>query len=554
MDVDTVNTISLSSLQDSAITNVNLYATRAQITRVYKANVLTGQNKVTITSLPNVVDHESLRVESIGPAIIQGVTASKVDIQEREDTSPLLDELEDKKLKTENTLERCRKALKAIDTYVGKLDVEHLEISKLGEAMDVYDSTGEEWEDKIILVKKEIVSLNKKIKAEELRLEGKVGNKKLRTQVVVGLYAESAGEVEITVIYAVSHASWDAGYDIRVDMQDPTQLATVVYKASISQTTGEIWENAPITLETTNPTFGLDIPVLPVWNLSLENPARTGTGLGRGGAKRHRKILPDEDDLEYDEHQVTQITSTGSVNATFRIPGRTTIPTDGEEHSVTIADLKLDAKVTWVCIPKTDTRGHLEANIKNSSDYTFLSGTSNVYVDRSFIAQSDVPNVGPQAMFHCPLGCNRPFNSCHLPPKDEDVVRIRFYNKSRTQSFSQRITVQNTKSIAIEGLKITDHIPVSQDENITVNLISPALVLPTTSALKLIGQGTPPKVQVSEGIVAQWNGSDDPNGDLSALGRHGRIDWLCAIPAFGTVNLELQWEVISNRKAEIYGL
>ena len=70
MDIDSVNTLSLSSLHDSTITNVNLYATRAQITRVYKANVSTGQNKVTITSLPNVVDHESLRYEHLA-ALLQ---------------------------------------------------------------------------------------------------------------------------------------------------------------------------------------------------------------------------------------------------------------------------------------------------------------------------------------------------------------------------------------------------------------------------------------------------------------------------------------------------
>ena len=129
-----------------------------------------------------------------------------------------------------------------------------------------------------------------------------------------------------------------------------------------------------------------------------------------------------------------------------------------------------------------------------------------------------------------------------------------YYNKSRTRSFSQRISIQNTKTIAIEGVKVTDHIPVSQDANIIVNLISPALTLPTTSTLKLTGKETPPRVQVSEGIIAQWNGSDDPNGDFSALGRNGRIDWICAIPAFGTVNLLLQWEVTTTKKTEIYGL
>jgi hypothetical protein len=310
-----------------------------------------------------------------------------------------LDELDGKKVIAKNTLERCKKALKAIDAYVDKLDVEHLDISKLGEAMDIYDSTEEKWEKKIILIEKEIASLDMQISDEELRLEKKIGNKKLRTQVVVGLYAESAAELEITLIYGafiwhisplmnvheclagVSHAHWQAGYDIRVDMQNPTRPVKVVYKANISQQTGEVsqqtfsnfvgapnpintfplqaWENAPITLETTNPTFGLDIPVLRAWNLSHENP-RAGGGLGQGGAMRHRKIMRDEDDLDYDEHQTTQVTSVGSVNATFRIPGRTTIPSNDEEHSVTVADLRLDAKVTWICIPKGDTRVHLE--------------------------------------------------------------------------------------------------------------------------------------------------------------------------------------------------
>ena len=94
------------------------------------------------------------------------------------------------------------------------------------------------------------------------------------------------------------------------------------------------------------------------WNLTVKNPVCANMGW----AARHRKILLDEDDLDYVEHEVAQITSTGSVNTTFHIPGRTTIPTDDDEYSVTIADLKLDMKVTWVCIPKADTCVHLEVS------------------------------------------------------------------------------------------------------------------------------------------------------------------------------------------------
>ena len=125
-------------------------------------------------------------------------------MKEPDDTSPLLEELEDKRLKAVNTIERYKKTLKAIDTYIDKINVEHLDISTLGKAMDIYNSTEEGWENKITLVEKEIVSLDKNIEEEKLRLEKQVGNKKLRTQIEVGLYAETAGEVEITVIYGTS--------------------------------------------------------------------------------------------------------------------------------------------------------------------------------------------------------------------------------------------------------------------------------------------------------------------------------------------------------------
>jgi hypothetical protein len=64
MDVDTVNILNLNSVKDSTITNINLYSLQAQITRLFQFDVVAGQNKVVISGLPNVLDHDSLRYES----------------------------------------------------------------------------------------------------------------------------------------------------------------------------------------------------------------------------------------------------------------------------------------------------------------------------------------------------------------------------------------------------------------------------------------------------------------------------------------------------------
>ncbi|KAF8813462.1 hypothetical protein BYT27DRAFT_7158363 [Phlegmacium glaucopus] len=550
MHVDTVNavnTLNLNSVNDSTIINVNLYSRQAEITRVFKFDVAAGKTNVVISGLPNVLDHESLRVEGKGPAIIHGVTSSKVKMAELPDSSPLLDELYAKEDKAANALARCKKAVESIEGYVGKLNVEHLDISKLGEAMDVYDITREKWDDKILRLVQEIEDIRAQKEAERVRLGDSGIDNKLRTQAVIGLYAEQAAEIDIYLIYAVSKARWEAGYDIRVNMQKPGAPVKVIYKATISQETGECWENVPITLETATPTLGLLLPTLEIWTLSHVVPPGGGGGcLGVGGAKRHRRII-EPDDLDFDmEHESTAVTSKGNVNATFRIPGITTIPSDKQEHNVTIAELDLDATMSWVCIPKGDTRVHLKATITNSSNYTFLPGSSNVYVDQSFISRSNVPNVSPKEVFDCPLGLDTSIRVTYHP-RSKMISQSGFYNKSTTHAISQTITIHNTKSVGIEKLKITDNIPVSQDANITVNLISPSLTTPLPSSAT---RAAPP-MTVANGVVAQWS---DSGSDVNVLGKDGRLDWICSIPAHGKINLLLQWEASTTQRKAIEGL
>lgn len=57
--------IELQSVADSKIIGVSLYSSRAEITRLYKFSVKTGQNQVNISGLPNVLEAESLRWASL---------------------------------------------------------------------------------------------------------------------------------------------------------------------------------------------------------------------------------------------------------------------------------------------------------------------------------------------------------------------------------------------------------------------------------------------------------------------------------------------------------
>lgn len=55
------NIIELDTPKDSTITNINLYSSKADVSRLYKFTVSAGVNKLVISNLPNALENETLR-------------------------------------------------------------------------------------------------------------------------------------------------------------------------------------------------------------------------------------------------------------------------------------------------------------------------------------------------------------------------------------------------------------------------------------------------------------------------------------------------------------
>ncbi|CAA7265472.1 unnamed protein product [Cyclocybe aegerita] len=587
-----VNTIDLVSTRDSKIISVSVYSGRAEITRLFKFNVKTGQNQLNIVGLPRVLDKESFRVEGRGAATIHDVTISSITSPPVPTTSPALDSLLAKKKQDEKALARVQKSLNSLETYLKSVKAQHLDVSKLQEVVREYDTTAGELDDKVTELEKQLEEADEAITEERKRLAGPTGNEKLNLKATIGVFADFEGEIKIALIYAVSRATWSAGYDIRVDMQAKEKPISLIYKASINQSTGEDWDDVPLTLESAAPTFGVGVPVLTPWTLSVYCPeiyfkkralptapmpmmsAPPPPPPGPASAFISPQI-PTSWSMETEiQYRGLQVSSKGNVSATFGVPGLISIPSDGEGHNVTIVKLSLDADMSWVCVPKKDSRVHLKAKIKNASEYTLLAGNASVYVDGSFISKSEVPLVSPDESFDLPLGLD-PSIRMTYHPLSKKTSQSGFYNKSTVYTYSQRITVHNTKSSPPGGgtdalkIKVIDQVPVSQDSTINVKLVQPSLVLPNAESTGTVSSAAgpgekaklPPPVKVSSGVVATWDGADEvslgqgqEDVDVEALGREGRLCWICSIAPQGKVDLVLQWEVSAPLRTDITGL
>lgn len=138
-------------------------------------------------------------------------------------------------------------------------------------------------------------------------------------------------------------------------------------------------------------------------------------------------------------------------------------------------------------------------------------------------------------------------------PRTKKTVRTGFYSKATTHIFTQCITITNTKANAIEDLRVIDQFPVSDDSAVSVKQVSPAL----TNVFKETTSGemkVPDKFKVASGIFAQWCGADEPDVNVELLGRDGKFEWICTVPAQGKIDLQLQYEVAAPPHAQITGL
>ncbi|KAJ7071349.1 hypothetical protein C8F01DRAFT_1110168 [Mycena amicta] len=558
-------TVTLNSLSDSRIVGVSLYSSRAEVTRLFTFQVAAGHNQIQVVRLPSVLEAETLRVEGRGAATIHDVAVSRARDKYNPTSSPKLDELDSEREEKSDALARCEQAIATLKQYLGSLTVQHLAVSDLDDVLTRCEATGARLDAQKKNLKAELDRIDDEVSTETDLITTPQEDEKLRLTASVSVFAEEAGEVEIALIYAVPSATWTAFYDIRV-MNTKESPVKLIYKAAVTQDTGEPWDNVPLQLETSTPTFGLALPTLNPWNLAVRQQARSSllsTSSFSTPPPPPLAALPlpapiARRSLAKPAMAVasTSVSSKGNVNATFRVPGLVSIPCDGQAHNFTIVELDLKAMMSWVSIPKIDPKAHLSARVTNASEYTLLSGEASIYVDGSFISRSRVPLVSPQESFDCPLGLD-PSVRITYHPVLKDRTESGFYNKTATHTFSQRITIHNTKTVPLSRLKVIDQIPTSQDSQIEVKLLSPALTFPESAGRNTSTNTGPLKPQLlalGNGIAAQWDGADEPNCDPETLGLDRKLNWVCGVPAQQKVNLSLEWEITAPASASIVGL
>ncbi|MCX6316970.1 MAG: DUF4139 domain-containing protein [Bacteroidetes bacterium] len=311
-------------------------------------------------------------------------------------------------------------------------------------------------------------------------------------QVTLQVMCKNSNEIPVELSYYTTNAGWTAIYDIRVNSK--TNKVKMVYKASLTQTSGIDWKKTKLTLSTGTPNFGVVAPVLTPWYLQLYVPGiytdmqrRAAQGnanrnliqsyrddgklaetvvSGEAGAYYQKKLY-DEKSVDPSTLQQYTTLNEGQLNTNFEIALPYDIESDGRLHSVTIKDQEIDCTLKNYAVPRADKDAYLLAEVADWQNLDLLPGDANIIMDDTYIGKSVIdPNTTADTLN---LSLGRDKRVAVKRSVVKELSSLKTSGGSSRQVFTYEIVVKNNK-ITDVNLLLKDQFPLSTIKEVEVKL------------------------------------------------------------------------------------
>jgi uncharacterized protein (TIGR02231 family) len=480
----------------SKVDTVTVFPSGAEIARVFDVKLEAGSHVLVLADLPSAVSENSIRVEgeTKGNLEIGSVDARPIVVKmPRQPGTP--DDPERKRIEDQiraltdqrTTLDGVIAAANAQKTLADNLS--RLPIAggkREGAAPDP------DWNALFELIGTRIGASAKtiqdaQVKQRDLDEQIKVLREKLqheppeeweRTEVRV--YVEAGGAVEgrLRIRYQVAGASWQPIYDARLTTGGKNKEAslTIARRASISQETGEDWNEADVTLSTTQPGGNTSAPELSPLKVMFRPEPRPLQAPAPSAMRERSFAAPPAADraMKAQDEASPIVESRAAVEAmpyqtTFRIPARVTVRSGVGQKKVFIAAETPKPSLMIRSAPKKDATAFLHAKFTHGGIAPLLPGEVSLYRDGVFTGRGQLPLIVQGEEKELGFG-------------QDDLVKIArvelkrakgesgIIASSNTDEQHYKITVKNYHDWAMP-VTIVDQMPVSEDEKIVVDLL-----------------------------------------------------------------------------------
>ncbi len=498
----------------SRIDRVTVFPDGAVVTRLGKTNLLQGASQIVLRGLPATIDPASIRVEGKGDGTF---SVGAVDVRITPgDAKPVLDTVLEEKLRT------LRDEKEKLSGQIGAIESKRATIERFaqvgpdklgpdGKALPVADwpAVFEAIGTALVKVQDELRGTRNRlsnVEAEIAALErarpqaGRPGAPK--RDIAIAVEAPQPVAAEFTVTYRVTGANWTPAYEARLTTTGEKPEIALTRRAEIRQRSGEAWDDVALTLSTTRSTGGTRAPDLTPMQVAFFEPqimaeararaqalarkaeaekAAPASALQRRAAGMAVPAAPAPEDSLAKPVIAADVTEAaieaGAYQANFQVPGRATIPQDGNSKTVTLTQRKAEATLAARTVPELEQKAYLEAGFTHDEEAPLLAGRIALHRDGTYVGMGQFNLVAPGDKVELGFGADDRIKVSFAPVKRRENEPS-WLGQTRTDLREFRTVV---KSLHAKPVKVTvlERIPFSESSGITVETIAAQTTPPT---------------------------------------------------------------------------
>ena len=515
---------------DSRIVSVVVHTAGARVTRRAEAS---ASGRVLLAGLPGTLDPDSVRVRLAQGSLVGVEVTGRIT-----------------RAASDAKLQRAREALQALreDERAAK-DERQLQLVLKESVQRILQPAAPEkdgaatepwlhpdsWSTALAFVEKETARLDKALREVDSRLAGlsasirdaeadlgRLGAAADQRSRDVTLDLVVPGATPVEVEYFVPSASWLPLYDLRA-AADGTAVA-LTYRARVTQTTGEDWDDVALFLSTAQPQTGARGPDPRPLALSLREAGRGGMPAPSAPAAVKATRESALEALGYlgaaDEAPPEAAVIDSGLAVQFALPRRESVPSRDRASSVLIGEAELPVEIERQVVPSLDTTVWVRGRTRNATAWTMLPGRASVYFGQDYVGPADFDRaVQPDEAFTLHLGADPALKVERRQTADLTEPPGFLSNRTvRTEAWS--VTLANT------GAR-----PARPDGSVAV-IVREAIPRPADERLEVEVKDE----SVAPSRDARWKQDQD---DL------GLRTWIVGVPAGGKVELryavETRW-------------
>ncbi|MFI5013570.1 MAG: DUF4139 domain-containing protein [Hyphomicrobiales bacterium] len=201
----------------------------------------------------------------------------------------------------------------------------------------------------------------------------------------------------------------------------------------------------------------------------------------------------------------------GAFQASFKVPGRVSVPRDGSTKTFALSTVTLSPDLSARVAPALDQTAYLDISFVQNEEAPLLPGEVSIQRDGVFVGKGRFPLVAPGEKATLGAGADDRIKVTRVPLRQKDTAPG-WIGSARAQVAEFKTSIRNLHDAPIH-VTVTDRMPVSDSNQITIDPLS---------------SNTP----ATEKTVADKRGVSAWTSDLAAgEGKDIRFGWRMKWPA-----------------------